>query len=45
MPDTNSILTGDVLDVRVSVICDDGAGDTAVIGAITKLALLCDTQG
>ena len=43
---TASTLTaGDLLDVRVAVICDDGAEDTVVIGAITKVALLCDTQG
>jgi hypothetical protein len=43
---TASTLTpGDVLDVRVAVTPTDSAGATAVIGAVTKLALLCDTQG
>jgi hypothetical protein len=36
---------GDVLDVQVSVICTDTATATAVIGCISKVALLCDTQG
>ena len=40
-----TLTAGAVLDVRASVICTDTAEDTVVIGAITKLALLCDTQG
>jgi len=40
-----TLTPGAVLDVRVSVICTDSATATAVIGAITKVALLCDSQG
>lgn len=40
-----TLTPGAVLDVRVSIICNDAAETTAVIGAITKVALLCDTQG
>ena len=36
---------GSVLDVRVATVVTDGAESTAVIGCITKLALLCNTQG
>jgi hypothetical protein len=40
-----TLTAGSLLDLRVSVICNDAAGATAVIGAITKVALLVDTQG
>jgi len=36
---------GSVLDVRIGTKVTDGAGGAAVIGCITKISLLCDTQG
>lgn len=36
---------GTVLDVRVATNVTDAAESTAVIGCITKISLLCDTQG
>lgn len=36
---------GTVLHVRLSTSINDGATGTAVIGCITKISLLCDTQG
>ncbi len=43
---TNAALSpGTVLNVRVSTSVNDGATGTAVIGCITKISVLCDTQG
>lgn len=43
---STSLSPGDQLDVRIAVaINDDNNGANVVIGAVTKLALLCDTQG
>ena len=36
---------GTVLNVRVSTSVNDGATSAEVIGCITKISLLCDTQG
>jgi hypothetical protein len=36
---------GTVLDVRVSTSVNDAATGAEVIGCITKISLLCDTQG
>ncbi len=36
---------GTVLNVRVSTSVNDAATGAAVIGCITKISLLCDTQG
>ena len=40
-----TLLPGSVLDVRVGVEITDGATGAEVIGCVTKLSLLCDTQG
>ena len=36
---------GSVLNVRVSTSVNDAATGTAVVGCITKISVLCDTQG
>lgn len=41
----STLSPGSVLDVRVGTKVTDGAEATAVIGCITKISLLCDTQG
>jgi hypothetical protein len=42
----SSLSPGDVLDVQVAVaINDDNNGASVVIGCISQMALLCDTQG
>ena len=40
-----SLSPGDKLDVRVAITIEDGATGTAVIGAISKIALLADIRG
>lgn len=40
-----SLSPGTVLNVRLSTSVNDAATGTAVIGVITKISLLCDTQG
>ena len=39
-----SLSPGDILDVRVTVAVNDGAGATAVIAGITSCKLLCDVR-
>jgi hypothetical protein len=39
------LAAGDVLDVRVSIACNDGATATAVIPAITHLVMAIDIKG
>jgi acyl-coenzyme A thioesterase PaaI-like protein len=41
----STLSPGSILDVRVGTEVTDAAEATAVIGCITKLALLCNTQG
>ena len=41
----STLSPGSVLDVRVGTKVTDAAEVTAVIGCITKLSLLCNTQG
>jgi hypothetical protein len=36
---------GSVLDVRVATRVTDGSTGSEIIGCITKISLLCDTQG
>lgn len=40
-----SLSPGDVLDVRIAVAVNDGAGGSAVIGMIGAVSLLCDIRG
>lgn len=35
---------GDILDVRITMAINDGAGATAVIGGLTSAKLLCDVR-
>lgn len=38
------LTAGDILDVRITIAITDSATGTAVIGEISKLALLCDVR-
>tara|TARA_Y100000310_G_scaffold342361_1_gene445311 strand:- start:1154 stop:1828 length:675 start_codon:yes stop_codon:yes gene_type:complete len=40
-----SLVSGDVLDIRVTVAINDGATGNAVIGIIGSIELLCDIKG
>lgn len=39
-----SLSPGDILDIRVTMAINDGAGATAVIGGLTSVKLLCDVR-
>ncbi len=41
----STLSPGSVLDVRIGTKVTDGSTGTSVIGCITKISLLCDTQG
>jgi len=40
-----SLLPGDVLDVRVAIVCNDSGTATAVTPTIASIDLLCDIKG
>jgi hypothetical protein len=40
-----SLVSGDVLDIRITVAITDGATGTAVLGEIGSVELLCDIRG
>jgi hypothetical protein len=40
-----SLSAGDVLDIRISIACNDAATGTAVTPAIAAIDLLCDIKG
>jgi hypothetical protein len=42
--DASSLVAGDVLDVRVSIECNDAATVAAVIPAIANISLLVDVK-
>lgn len=42
---STSLVPGDLLDCRLAVAVTDAATATAVIGAISRIALLCDIKG
>lgn len=43
--DASAVDPGDLLDLRVAIICNDGATATAVTPTIYSITLLCDTRG
>lgn len=42
---TTSLVHGDELDIRLAITIEDGATATAVIGAVSKLAVMADVKG
>ena len=42
---TGSVEPGDLIECRLTIVCNDAATGTAVTPAVYKVALLCDTRG
>ena len=42
---STSLVSGDILDVRIAVAVNDAAGGTAVIAVLGSVELLCDIKG
>lgn len=43
--DAATLVAGDLLDIRMAIVCNDGATVTAVIPYVGNVALLCDIKG
>ena len=42
---STSLVSGSIIDVRIAVICNDGATGTAVTPSIYNVSVLCDIRG